>query len=65
MEKTDQATTSETNLDFWERVRESAKAVQTGPAWMKAGITLNETHFTTYAPKRMASSSGNDTSLKK
>jgi len=38
--------------DFWADARESAKNVQAGPAWMRAGITLNETHFTTFGTER-------------
>lgn len=38
--------------DFWDKVRESAKMIQAGPDWMKAGITLNPEHFETYPPER-------------
>lgn len=36
---------------FWDGVRESAKGVQSGPAWMNAGISLNPVHFNTFAPE--------------
>lgn len=41
---------------FWDGVRESAKAVQAGPEWMRAGITLNDEHFVTYAPEQAPAS---------
>lgn len=41
---------------FWDGVRESAKAVQAGPEWMRAGIMLNDAHFVTYAPERAPTS---------
>ena len=49
-ESKDASGTEENKPGFWDGVRESAKEVQSGPPWKKAGITLNEAHFTTFAP---------------
>jgi len=35
---------------FWDGVRESAKRIQNGPSWLKAGITLNPEVYETYRP---------------
>lgn len=36
--------------DFWASMREVAEAIRHQPAWMCAGITLNERNFVTFLP---------------
>ena len=35
---------------YWNELREIARIIQSGPNWLKAGISLNPKHFFTYAP---------------
>lgn len=52
MKKLIRNTSNATSRDFWAAVRKSADGVRSAPAWMKAGIDLNDKNYTTFGPRR-------------
>lgn len=38
-------------MTFWDRIKESARDAAARPSWMRAGVTISEDHFMTYAPQ--------------
>lgn len=52
MRKLVRNTSDDQSRAFWDSVKKSAQAVRTAPKWMRAGITLDERHFTTFSPRR-------------
>jgi len=38
-------------VDFWRAIQESAKPIQDGPEWLKAGITFNPKVYDMYEPE--------------
>ena len=51
MNKLIRNTTDEQSRAFWASVKRTAEVVRTRPAWMQAGIVLNERHFETFGPR--------------
>jgi hypothetical protein len=44
-------TSTEDNRSFWEHVSKTAAMVRSMPDWMRAGIEINEKHFTTFGAR--------------
>lgn len=45
-------TSDEESRAFWASVKKSAEPMRTAPAWLKAGIDINEKNFITYRPNK-------------
>ena len=44
-------TSDEQSRAFWDAVKKSADTVRAAPAWMRAGINLNDRNYTTFGPR--------------
>ncbi len=50
MKKTTAPAADDPSAAFWESVERSAAAMKHAPAWMKAGVDVDERHFVTFRP---------------
>lgn len=51
MKKLIRNTKSPEGRAFWDSVKKSADTLRDAPEWMRAGVTLDATHFVTFEPK--------------